>query len=126
MTPLLLTYQVTPEAPPMEPPANEPDAGGGGLMSFLPFLLIGVVFWMLLIGPERKNRKKREEMMAALSKDDKVMTTGGLYGKVAKVEDDVVTLVVADGVRMRFARQAIQGIIEEGSNHKKAEEVART
>ncbi|MCP3918554.1 MAG: preprotein translocase subunit YajC [bacterium] len=118
MTPLLLVAQ----DPPTEPPPAEP---GGGLMSFLPFILIGVVFWVLLIGPERKNRKKRTEMLTTLAKDDKVMTTGGLYGRVARVEDEVVTLVVADGVRMRFARQSIQGIVEESSNHKKQEAVEK-
>ena len=45
---------------------------------------------------------------AVLEKDDKVMTTGGIYGRITKVDDDSVTVQVADNVRMRFARQAIQ------------------
>jgi preprotein translocase subunit YajC len=64
-----------------------------------------------MIGPERKQRKKREAMLAALGKGDKVMTTGGMYGSVAAVQDDVVTLQIADGVRVRFARSSIQSVL---------------
>jgi len=102
-----------PAAPPTgaEGGATPGAAGGGGLSSFLPFLVIGVVFWFLIIGPERKNRKKRDAMLAALKKGDKVMTTGGLYGRVAEVRSDVVVLDTGD-VRLKFARAAIQGIVE--------------
>ncbi len=102
-----------PAAPPTgaEGGAAPGAAGGGGLGSFLPFLVIGVVFWFLIIGPERKNRKKRDAMLAALKKGDKVMTTGGLYGRVAEVRNDVVVLDTGD-VRLKFARAAIQGVVE--------------
>jgi len=66
-----------------------------------------------MIGPERKQRKKREAMLGTLKKGDKVMTTGGMFATVAGIQDDVVTLQVAEGVRMRFTRQAVQTIVSE-------------
>jgi preprotein translocase subunit YajC len=85
--------------------------GGGGFNAFIPFLVIGAVFWFLIIGPERKNRKKREQMLVALKKGDKVMTTGGLYGRVSELRDDTVILDTGD-VRLKFARAAIQGLVD--------------
>lgn len=82
--------------------------------SILPFLLIGLVFYFVLIGPERKNRKKREALLASLQKGDKVVTTSGMYGQIVQVQEDVVTLQVADGVRLRFSRAAIQTVHREG------------
>jgi preprotein translocase subunit YajC len=66
-----------------------------------------------MIVPERKNRRKREEMLAALKKGDKVMTNGGMYATIVGVQDNVVTLQIAEGVRVRFSRQAIQALAEE-------------
>lgn len=102
-----------PAAPPGtgDTPDGAPVGGGGVLGGFLPFLLIGVVFWFLIIGPERKNRKKREVMLSELKKGDKVMTTGGLYGRVSELRDDVVILDTGD-VRLKFARAAIQGLVD--------------
>jgi len=102
-----------PAAPPGsgDPAGGGAPAGGGGLAGFLPFLVIGAVFWFLIIGPERKNRKKREQMLGALKKGDKVMTTGGLYGRVSELRDDTVILDTGD-VRLKFSRAAIQGIVD--------------
>jgi len=79
----------------------------------MPLLLCAVVFYFLVLGPERKQRKRREEMLKKLGKGDKVMTTGGLYASVVAVQDDVVTLQIAEGVRARFSRSAIQTVITE-------------
>ena len=83
-----------------------------GFQSFLiPMLLILGIFYVVLILPERKKQKARQAMMDGMKKGDKVMTTSGMYGSVAQVQDDVVTLQVADGVRLRFNRAAIQSIL---------------
>jgi preprotein translocase subunit YajC len=85
--------------------------------SMLPLMLaIGAIFWFVMILPERKNRKKREELLSQLKKGDKVMMKSGLYGSIAQVQEDVVTLQVSDGVRMKFAREAIQSLVEEPSS----------
>ena len=76
------------------------------------FALMGLIFWFVLIAPERKNRKRHQEMLGALKKGDLVMTTSGMYGKVVEVKDDVVVLQASEGVRLRFARAAVQSTLE--------------
>ena len=94
--------------------AGQPAGESSGGSSFLiPMVLIVVVFYFVLIGPERKQRKKREEMIKSLGKGDKVMTQGGMYASVAAVQDDVITLQIADGVRARFARSSIQTVLSD-------------
>jgi preprotein translocase subunit YajC len=110
------------------PQGGAPTGGPGGqqppglmdsLMSMaVPMLLCVVVFWVFMIGPERKQRKKRDEMLKKLGKGDKVMTTGGLYASVVSVQDDVVTLQIADGVRARFSRSAVQTVITDEADAK--------
>jgi preprotein translocase YajC subunit len=97
--------------PPGEPP-TKPQSSPGFPNPML-FLVIGALFWFLILGPERKNKKRRQAMLDALSKGDEVMTTGGLFGRVSKVDEHEVILVVADGVRLRFSRAAVQGLREE-------------
>lgn len=101
---------------PVQAPGNAPQpAPGGSLFTgmAMPLLLCAVVFYLLVLGPERKQRKKRDEMLKKLAKGDRVMTTGGMHATVAAVQDDVVTLQIAEGVRARFARSAIQVVITE-------------
>lgn len=100
-------------APAQAPPQQSP------FSSFLmPLLLCAVVFYFLVLGPERKQRKKRDEMLKKLGKGDKVMTTGGLYASVISVQDDVVTLQIAEGVRARFSRSAVQTVITDEADAK--------
>jgi len=96
--------------PPGQPaPQSMLDALGG---MAVPMILCVAVFWIFMIGPERKQRKKREEMLKNLKKGNEVLTTSGLYGSVVQVQDSVVTLQVADGVRMRFSLSSIGSVSE--------------
>ncbi len=106
------TTQETLTAPVEANPLGPPTTADSGLNPMV-FLVIGALFWFLILGPERKNRKKRQAMLDALSKGDEVMTTGGLFGRVSKVDEHEVILVVADGVRLRFSRAAVQGLRNE-------------
>ncbi len=63
---------------------------GSGLMAFMPFILMIVLFYFLLIRPQKKQEKKTREMLAALQVGDKVVTIGGIRGKITKLKDDVV------------------------------------
>lgn len=108
MSPLHLLLLVQDSAP-----ADSSPAPGGGLMGFAPILLILAIFYVVLILPERKKQKQRQAMLSALAKGDRVMTSSGLYGTVVQLTDEVVTLQVADNVRLKFARQAIQTIESE-------------
>jgi preprotein translocase subunit YajC len=85
-------------------------AQGGSLMQMLiPFLLIFAVFYFIVILPARKQQKRKETMISELKKGDRVVTTGGIYGTVAGVEDQSVLLKVADNVKIRISKSAIAG-----------------
>jgi len=87
-------------------------AGGpGGLMSFLPLVLIFVVFYFLLIRPQQKKAKEHQEFIANLKKGDEVLTSGGLQGKITGLTDRVATLEIAENVRVKIARPYILGSV---------------
>ena len=87
-------------------------SGQGGILDtmLLPMMMCVVVFWFIVVRPEKKNRKARETMLEGLTKGDPVVTSGGIHGTVAAVKDDVVTIQVADGVRLRFSVHAVQSV----------------
>jgi len=82
------------------------------IISFMPMILIVAVFYFVMIGPERKARKKREAMLSAVKKGDKVLTTGGMFASVAAVNEDSITLLAADDVRLKFSRSAIAQVLD--------------
>ncbi|MBR8538320.1 preprotein translocase subunit YajC [Carboxylicivirga mesophila] len=88
----------------MPPQAAE---GGNPLMSFAPFVLIIIVFYFFMIRPQMKRQKELRKYREALKKGDKVITTGGIYGKVAEVKDQFVTVEIADGVKVKMDKSAI-------------------
>jgi preprotein translocase subunit YajC len=92
--------------------ASPPPAASPLSSQLIPLLLVGVLFLFLLILPERKKQKQRQKMLEAVKKGDRVITTSGLYGTVVSASSEVVVLQVADNVRLRFSRAAIQGVLE--------------
>ena len=89
-----------------------PGIGGPGqMLSFLPLVLIFIIFYFLLIRPQQKKAKQHQEMLGKLKKNDDVMTSGGIYGKVISLADNVVTLEVAPNVRIRVNRPQISTVI---------------
>jgi preprotein translocase subunit YajC len=93
-------------------PAYAQDAGGGDLfITLLPFILIFVIMYMLIIRPQRQAAKRRQEMLASIRRGDTVITGGGLIGKVTKVIDDnELELQIADGVKVRAQRGLIYDV----------------
>ena len=77
---------------------------GSGLMSFLPLILIIVVFWLFMIRPQMKRQK---ELRDALQKGDKIVTTGGIYGKVAEIQEYAIIMEVEGGVRLKVDKSAV-------------------
>ena len=101
--------------------ANGAPAGGaGGIASLLPLILIFVVFWFLLIRPQQKKAKEHQEFIKNLSKGDKVVTNGGIHGEITGLTDTVVTLEIADGVRIKVSRPNIMGCPGSGGQVKEA------
>jgi preprotein translocase subunit YajC len=89
-------------------------AGGGGaapnpLLQFLPLILIFAVFYFLLIRPQQKKAKDHQNFLKALKKGDNVVTNGGIHGKITGLTDTVVTLEIADNVRIKVARSHVLG-----------------
>lgn len=90
--------------------ANGAAAGPqGGIMSFVPLILIFVVFYFLLIRPQQKKAKDQQTFLANLKKGDAVVTNGGLHGVITGLTDTVITLEIADDIRVKVSRQHILG-----------------
>ncbi len=77
------------------------------LMSLLPFLLIIVVFYFFMIRPQMKRQKELRKYRDALKKGDKIITTGGIYGRVLEVKDAQVIMEIADDVKIKIDKSAV-------------------
>ena len=86
-------------------------AGPGALMTILPFILILVIMYFMVFRPQQKKLKEHRDLLGKLKKNDDVMTSGGIYGKVVDLKDTVVTLEVAPNVRIRVSRPQISTVI---------------
>ncbi|MBW0144262.1 preprotein translocase subunit YajC [Sphingomicrobium sp. B8] len=95
--------------------AAQPSAGGSFLIQIMPLLLIFIIFWFLLIRPQQKRMKEHQAEIAAIKKGDKVVTGGGLIGKVTKVSDDEVELELAQGMRVKAVKGMISTVIKPGT-----------
>jgi preprotein translocase subunit YajC len=84
-------------------------AGGtqNPLVSLLPLLLIIVVFYFFMIRPQVKRQKELKNYRNSLQKNDKVITTGGIYGKITDVKDQTVTVEIADNIRIKVDKSAV-------------------
>jgi len=82
------------------------------LGTLLPILLIGVVFYLLIMRPARTRQKKQAEMMAAIAPGTQIMTTAGVYGTVISMGDDDAEIEIAPGVVIRVVKAAIGKVVE--------------
>lgn len=82
-----------------------------GLVTFLPFIAMFVIFYFLLIRPQQKRQKKINEMHAALKKGDKIVTIGGLHGTIDAIDEDKVVLLVNDNKKLTFERSAVRDVV---------------
>ncbi len=96
--------------------AAAPAAGpaAGGFMSFLPLILIFAVFYFLLIRPQQKKAKEHQGFLLALKKGENVVTSGGLHGVITGLTDTVITLEIAEKIRVKVSRQHIIGAASTG------------
>jgi preprotein translocase subunit YajC len=85
-------------------------AGPGPLMTIFPFIVILVIMYFMVFRPQQKRLKQHQEMLNKLKRNDEVMTSGGIYGKVTEIKDQVVTLEVAPNVRIRVNRPQISAV----------------
>ncbi len=80
---------------------------------FVPLILLFVVFYFLLIRPQQKQQKKRKEMLESLQKGNRVVTIGGLHGVIKEIDEENISLKVADGLSLKFSRSAVDRVIDE-------------
>ena len=93
------------------------------MMSLLPFALIFVIMYFLILKPQQKKLKDHQELVKNIRRGDTVVTNGGLVGKVTKVvDDDQIEVEIADGVRIRQMRQMISGVRTKGEPAKDTKE----
>ena len=85
------------------------------LMSFLPLIIIFVLFYFMLIRPQMKRAKEQRKMLDALQKGDEVVTGSGLVGKVTKVGEQYVSLEIAEGVVTNVQKQSVQILLPKGT-----------
>jgi preprotein translocase subunit YajC len=98
------------------PPAHAADAAQPDpIMSFLPLIVIFVIFYFLIIRPQMKRAKETKSMQEALAKGDEVITSGGQLGKVIKISDQYVTLDIGGGTESIFQCGGIQSVLPKGT-----------
>ena len=84
----------------------------GGFGAFVPLILMFVIFYFLLIRPQQKKQKQQREMLSNLKKGERVITNGGLYGRITGLTDTVVTLEISEKVRVKVARGNISTLVQ--------------
>jgi preprotein translocase subunit YajC len=94
----------------MAPPSQGGEGQGGGLIGFLPLILIIVIFYFLLIRPQQKKAKEHKSMLDSINKGDKVVTTGGIYGVIEEVKTNTLTVKIAENVKVKFGKSYIAAV----------------
>lgn len=100
-------------------PAGAPS--GGGLMSFLPFVLLIAAMWFLMIAPQRKKQKEHQKMLAALKSGDEVLTSGGIYGTIVTVREDRLVIRIGGDTKIELAKGFVQAVEKKSDTEKKAD-----
>lgn len=86
--------------------------GAGGFGAFVPLILMFVIFYFLLIRPQQKKSKDHRQMISNLKKGDRIITSGGLHGRITGVSDTTLTVEIADKVRVKVARGNVGQLIQ--------------
>lgn len=90
--------------------ADGAQAGGGIFGTLLMFGAMFAILYFILIRPQQKQQKKHQELLAGLKKGDEVILSSGIIGRVALVEDRIVTIEVGDKTKLRVLKQAVSGL----------------
>lgn len=88
--------------------------GGSPFAMLLPIIGMLAIFYLLLIRPQQKRQKQTQTMITALRKGDRVMTTGGIYGTIAGLKENIIVLKIADDVKIEILKSAVASLVEKG------------
>lgn len=85
----------------------------GGFETFLPFIIIIAVFYLIVFLPQRKEKKKRETLLQNLKPGDKIITTSGIYGEISKIENDIVFIKVSENnTKLKMLKSAVSIVLD--------------
>lgn len=88
------------------------EGGAGGFAGFIPLILMFVIFYFLLIRPQQKKSKEHREMVNNLRKGDRIITSGGIHGRITGVTEGTLTVEIADKVRVKVNRGNVSGLAQ--------------
>ncbi len=94
-------------------PAAQDGSAPNPVLQFLPIILIFVVFWFMIIRPQKKQQDQRKSMLEAVKRGDRIVTTGGLFATVKDVKGDRVVAQIAENVKVEISKAAISGVLPE-------------
>jgi preprotein translocase subunit YajC len=95
--------------------AQPPQSGqqANPIAAFMPLILIFIIFYFLLIRPQQKKQKEAQKMLSEIQKGDKVITTGGIHGIVANIKEDIISVKIAENVKIDVSRSCIAVVKKE-------------
>ncbi|MGE0084756.1 MAG: preprotein translocase subunit YajC [Desulfococcaceae bacterium] len=97
------------------PGGSAPGGAAGGFASLVPLILMFVIFYFLLIRPQQKKAKDHREMVNNLKKGDRIMTSGGILGQIVALDEETVSLEIADKVRIKVGRGYVASLTNQKS-----------
>lgn len=86
--------------------------GAGGFSAFVPLILMFVIFYFLLIRPQQKKQKQHRTMIENLKKGDRIITSGGVHGRITNVDENVLTVEIADQVKVKLNRGNVAATLQ--------------
>ncbi|MEY4481071.1 MAG: hypothetical protein RIQ84_233 [Pseudomonadota bacterium] len=95
--------------------AQAAGAEGGGIMGFLPLILMFVVLYFVMIRPQMKRQKEVKNMLETLGVGDEVVTVGGLMGKVTQLKDQYLTVELVPGTEVKMQKSAVTAVLPKGT-----------
>lgn len=96
-------------------PGGGAEGGAGGFTGFIPLILMFVIFYFLLIRPQQKRSKEHRQMVSSLKKGDRIVTSGGIHGRITGIDDNTLTVEIADKVRVKVARANVSAMVQPAS-----------
>jgi preprotein translocase subunit YajC len=113
MMPLIDPEMLTTVLSMAPPPPADGAAAPNPLVSFFPFIILIVMFYFLLIRPQQKRAKEHKALIDSLKSGDKILTSGGIYGVVTNVKDKVVTVRIAENVKIELDKASVASVIKD-------------
>ncbi len=95
--------------------AQAAPAAPNPIFQFAPLVVLGVIFYFMLIRPQMKRTKEHRQMLGALAKGDEAVTSGGIAGKVTHIGENYVSLEVAEGVSIKIQKGAVTSVLPKGT-----------